>query len=165
MWSAETVFVCALALLGRTERTFPAVQFVEKTPPGVSQAAEAYTQYAEKRIVLITSTWAFRDARRSQDRCGQIEALREIAGVLAHEEWHLRHGTDEEGAYNAQLTALVYVGTDQTGALFHSVMRAKLRALEASKHRVEMGALARGATRDAVPSLSAAGSVQRGDGP
>ena len=56
MWSAETVFVCALALLGRTEASFPTVEFVEKTPLGVSKLAQAYTKHADARIVIVTST-------------------------------------------------------------------------------------------------------------
>ena len=131
MWSAETVFVCALALLGRTEAGFPAVEFVEKTPPGISKFAQAYTKIAEARIVIVTSTSAFSDARRAERRCGNIEAIREIAGVLAHEESHVRHGPDEVTAYDTQLTALLFVGADQNGPLYHKVMRAKQAVMAA----------------------------------
>ncbi|HUK34016.1 MAG TPA: hypothetical protein VLV86_08915 [Vicinamibacterales bacterium] len=134
--------MCALALLGHTKRGFPAVEFVEKAPPGVSAQAEAYVLNSEKRMVLITSTWAFRQAREAEFECGRIEALQEIAGVLAHEEWHLRHGTDEQGAYDAQLTALLAAGADQNGALFHNVMRAKQKVMNAAKRRVETGTFA-----------------------
>ena len=133
MWSAETVFVCALALLGRTAQSFPAVQFIEKVPVGVSPSAEAYVLAEEKRVVLITSTWAFRVAEHAQNQCGQIDAIRQIAGVLAHEEWHVRHGPDEEGAYDAQLTALTSVGAGPM--LFSSVMRAKRRVADESRRR------------------------------
>ena len=126
MWSAETVFVCALALLGRTEQSFPPVQFIENPPPGVSRLAEGYTLYAESRIVLVTSASAFKRAQLARDRCSDLEALREVAGVLAHEEWHVRHGQDESDAYDAQLIALLLVGARQDGPLFHKVMRAKL---------------------------------------
>ena len=133
MWSAETVFVCALALLGRTPQSFPAVEFIEKVPVSVSPSAEAYVLAEEKRVVLITSTWAFRVAEHAQNQCGQIDAIRQIAGVLAHEEWHVRHGPDEEGAYDAQLTALTSVGAGPT--LFNSVMRAKRRVADESRRR------------------------------
>jgi hypothetical protein len=125
VWSAATVFVCALTLLGRSEPHFPPVQFVDHVPVGISPLAEGYVLAADGRIVLVTSTSAFLRARRARDRCGAVDALREIAGVLAHEEWHLQHGPDEPGAYDAQLTALLYVGADQDGALYHGVMRAK----------------------------------------
>jgi len=133
VWTAETVFVCALALLGRTQQSFPAVEFVEKAPQGVSPLAEAYSLTEEKRIVLVTSSWAFRTALGAEYRCGQIDALRQIAGVLAHEEWHVRHGLDEEAAYDAQLTALRSAGA--SAILAGSVMRAKLRAVADSKRR------------------------------
>jgi hypothetical protein len=125
VWSAETVFVCALALLGRSEQSFPAVQFVENVPAGVSRFAEGYTQFAEARIVLVTSTSAFTKARRAKDRCGDVEAIREVAGVLSHEEWHVHHGPDELGAYDAQLIALLYVGTAPNSSLYHKVVRSK----------------------------------------
>ena len=143
MWSAETVFVCALALLGRTEQSFPPVRFVENVPAGVSRLAAGYVPDAEARIVLVTSTSAFTKARQAIDPCGAVEALREIAGVLAHEEWHVRHGPDERGAYDAQLIALLYVGADPNGPLFHKVMRAKLSVSAASKRAAEARALAR----------------------
>jgi hypothetical protein len=133
VWSAETVFVCALALLGRTEQSFPPVQFVENVPEGVSPLAAGYVPDTEARIVVITSTSAFMKARGAIDRCGQLEALREIAGVLAHEEWHVRHGPDERRAYEAQLTALLYAGADWNSPLFHKVTRAKQAVGRASK--------------------------------
>jgi hypothetical protein len=117
VWSAEAVLVCALALLGRNPQNFPAVQFVENVPAGVSPFAEGYAQIAEARVVLITSTWAFRTARMATDRCGDVEAIRAVAGVLAHEPWHVLHGSDEPGAYNAQLAALIYVGADPGSSL------------------------------------------------
>lgn len=144
MWSAETVFVCALALLGRSEQHFPEVHFIEHVPAGVSRLAEAYVLNAEKQIILITSTQAFTDARRARDRCSNLEALREIAGVLAHEEWHVLHGPDEEGAYNAQLTALLFVGVEQDGRLFHRVMQSKLAVSAAAKRAAEAPVIARG---------------------
>jgi hypothetical protein len=144
VWSAETIFVCALALIGRSEAQFPAVQFVDKPPSGVSSLAQGYTQDTDRRIVIVTSTSAFMRARRSNDRCGDLEALREIAGVLAHEEWHVRHGADERGAYDAQLTALLLAGGEQNDALYHKVMRAKQVVTGASKRTSPVGMLARG---------------------
>jgi hypothetical protein len=141
VWTPQAVFVCALMLLGRTEQTFPGVQFVDKAPIGVSASAEAYVLTEEKRIVLLTSSWAFRVARQAHYQCGHVEALQQIAGVLAHEEWHVLHGVDEEAAYDAQLTALTSVGAGPV--LFNSVMRAKLRAVSDSKRHAQEGVLAR----------------------
>jgi hypothetical protein len=166
VWSAETVLVCALALLGRTEQNFPAVQFVANVPAGVSPLAEAYTQIAEARIVLVTSTSAFTHARNSKDRCNDLEAIREIAGVLAHEEWHVRHGPSEPGAYEAQLIALIYVGAGPQSSLYHKVVRSKQAVSDASKRAAEIRRLTGGATQHGVgPSPLTAATVRRGDNP
>jgi hypothetical protein len=143
VWSAETVLVCALALLGRSEQSFPHVQFVQEAPVGVSPLAEGYVPYGEARIVLVTSTAAFARAGRSSYHCGDVEAIREIAGVLVHEEWHLRHGPDEQSAYDAQLTALLYVGANQDSPIYHKVMRAKLAVTGRSKRTAGARLLAR----------------------
>jgi hypothetical protein len=144
VWSAETVFVCALALLGRSEQTFPPVEFVDHAPFGVSASAQAYVQAPEARIAVITSTAAFANARGSRHPCTDVDAIREIAGVLAHEEWHVRHGPDEESAYNAQLTALLTVGARQDSALYYKVLKAKLAVIAASRRNARAPMLARG---------------------
>lgn len=141
MWSAETVFVCALALLGRTEARFPTVEFIDTPPLGVSRFVQAYSKHADGRIVLVTTTSAFASAREAPRRCGNVEAIREIAGVLAHEECHVRRGCNEEAAYDSQLTALLFAGADQNGPLYHKVMRAKQAVVAASRSAAK-GALA-----------------------
>jgi hypothetical protein len=161
VWSAETVFVCALALLGRSEHSFPPVQFVEKVPAGVSRFAEGYAQYAEARVVLITSTSAFRRARQARDPCGDLEAIRDIAGVLAHEEWHLRHGPDEPAAYHAQLTTLTYVGAGPDSPLYQEVVQSMQAVSAASSRAAHVRALARGTTQDDVGRSSAAAAPTR----
>jgi hypothetical protein len=143
VWSVETVFVCALTLLGRTQAGFPAVEFIETPPPGISRLAQGYSRYADARIVLVTSTSAFAAARRAMDRCGNVEAIREIAGVLAHEECHVRHRCDEASAYDTQLTALLLAGADQNSALYHKVMRAKQAVVGPSRRNVKASVLAR----------------------
>jgi hypothetical protein len=52
VWSAATVFVCALRLLGRSEAGFPLVEFIEHAPVGVSPVAEGYVLSAEGRRML-----------------------------------------------------------------------------------------------------------------
>jgi hypothetical protein len=148
VWSAATVFVCALELLGRSATSFPPVQFVDKAPIGVSPQAAGYVLAGEARIVLITSTDAFTRARQSSGRCNNLDALREVAGVLAHEEWHLSHGPDEEGAYDAQLIALLVAGAHEDGPLFHKIKQAKLAVVAASNRRTDMGRSARGPSPD-----------------
>jgi hypothetical protein len=148
----------------RTE--FPGRGILEHVPAGVSASADGYALYTEARIVLITSTSAFARARSASDRCGDVEAIREIAGVLAHEEWHVRHGPDEQGAYDAQLIALLYVDAGQNSPLFHKVMRAKRAVSDRAKPPAEDHALARGATRNRVDQSSLTGTpVRRPDGP
>jgi hypothetical protein len=142
VWSAETVFVCALALLGRSEQTFPSVEFVH-APSGVSAFAQAYVRQPDVRIVVITSTEAFTNVRRTQHPSTAVDSIREIAGVLAHEEWHVRHGFDEESAYSSQLTTLLVVGARQDSVLYHKVLRAKLTVIAASRRNARAPMFAR----------------------
>lgn len=146
MWTAESVFMCALGLLARSPQSFPPTQLVETAPVGVSRQAAAYIRRGDAHIVLITSTAAFVNARRAGTQCGDLDAIREIAGVLAHEEWHLRHGADEEGAYDAQLTALLFVGAEPDGGLYHKVKQAKSTVLAAARRAAQTVTVARSAT-------------------
>ena len=150
MWTAASVFVCALSLLGRHPQSFPPTELVETAPAGVSPLVAAYIsrETANPHIVLITSTWAFMNARRSQSQCSDVDAIREIAGVLAHEEWHILHGNSEEGAYDAQLSALLLVGAPLDGALFHKVKRSKDAVLAAARRASQATVVAHGTTGD-----------------
>ena len=148
MWSVEAVFVCALSLLARSEQSFPPVRFVEHAPAGASRFVGGYVPSGEARIVLVTSTAAFTEARQALDPCANLDAIREIASVLMHEEWHVRHGADEEGAYDTQLTTLVYLGARQDGSLYHKVKQAKLAVTATSRRVSRAGMMARGAGSD-----------------
>ncbi len=128
MWTAQTVLVCALALLGR-DASFPPIQFVDVPPPDVSRSAEAFVRHDDPNIYLVTSTDAFQRAEHAIWRCGDIEAIRKIASVLVHEEWHLKYGFDEAGAYTAQLAALSYVGAGPSSHLYAEVMRSRQTTL------------------------------------
>jgi hypothetical protein len=84
----------------------------------------------ESRIYLIATSRAFVRAQRALHRCGELDALRKIASVLVHEEWHVRNGSDEEGAYAAQLTTLVSLDAGPGNPVYTEVtrsMRARLR--------------------------------------
>jgi hypothetical protein len=118
------------------------VQFVERAPSYVSPLAQGYIQKGDVPIVLITSTSAFDRARHARSACADVEAIREIVGVLAHEEWHVLHGNDEASAYDAQLTALLFAGAEQDSPLYHKIMRAKQAVIAASKRTSGDGVLA-----------------------
>ena len=147
MWTAESVFVCALALLGRSPQSFPPTQFIETAPLSVARTAAAYvSREGDPFIVLITSTTAFVSARAARTPCSDLDAIREIAGVLAHEQWHIRHGADEEGAYDAQLAALLLLGVSQDSALYQRVKRSRDAVLAAARRVSHTTVSAHGAT-------------------
>jgi hypothetical protein len=123
MWAAETVLLCALTLLHRSVHSFPPIEFVSARPSYVSSNAEAYVMAGDTRIFLVTTSSAFVRARRSVYRCGELQALRKIASLLVHEEWHVRHGSDEAGAYAAQLATLVYLDAGPGNPLYSEVTR------------------------------------------
>ena len=130
MWTAETVLVCALALLPRQANGFPPIVLLDTRPADVSRNAEAFVRHGDPRIYLLTDAPSFDRARRAKHRCGELQALRKIASIIVHEEWHVRHPGDERGAYNAQLTALRSVGAEPGNPLLwevQSAMRAALR--------------------------------------
>lgn len=134
MWTAEAVLVCALTLLTRGSGSFPPIVLVASRPPGVSPRAEAFARPGDRTIYLLTSTAAFRDARRARySSCGDTENIRKIASVLVHEEWHVAHGADEEHAYAAQLTALSAMGAGPGTPVYSQVRRSMRVALEEAK--------------------------------
>ena len=49
--------------------------------------------------------------------------MKKLASVLAHEEWHIRNGADESGAYYAQLTTLLRLGVPPDNNVYRSVQR------------------------------------------
>ena len=130
MWTAEAVLVCALSLLGRPASSFPPIELVDRAHVGGSAGAEAYVRRGEQRIYVVTSSDTFRDARESQDRCGNTMAIRKIASVLIHEEVHLRNGSDEKQAYEAQLTTLTALGAGPGSPPYSSVKRAMRYTLD-----------------------------------
>jgi hypothetical protein len=123
MWTAETVLVCALTLLHRSAASFPPIELVETRPAAVSPNADAYVPAGATRIYLMTTSPAFARARRAEYRCGELNAIRKIASVLVHEEWHVRHGSDEAGAYAAQLSTLIALDAGPGNPLYSEVTR------------------------------------------
>ena len=131
MWTADTVLVCALALLPRQADGFPLIVLLDSRPADVSVNAEGFVRRGDPHIYLLTDSPSFQRARRANDRCGELQALRKIASVVVHEEWHVRHPGDERGAYDAQLMALLAAGAAPGNPLLWEVrssMRAALRS-------------------------------------
>ena len=130
MWSAEIVLVCALSALGRAPSSFPPIELVDIRPPGVSSTAEGFVRHGERRIYLLTNSITFRDAMASDTRCSNFRAVRKLASVLIHEEFHIRKPGDERGAYAAQLTALSAMGLGYTHPVYAEVRRSMLAVIE-----------------------------------
>jgi hypothetical protein len=138
MPSAATIVICALALLGRSTNSMPPIELVDVVPNDASPQVEAYVRLPGKTIYLVTSAPVFREAQQSSAECGGALALKKLASILAHEEWHIRHGADEKGAYQAQLIALLLVGVEPGSALYTSVVRSMQAVLKKRNAKPEM---------------------------
>ena len=84
-------------------------------------------------IYLITSSAVFRDAMRVRSMYEDINVFRKIASIIVHEEWHLKHGPDEQGAYYAQLTMLSALGARPE--LITTVRKSMFAAVAEQKRR------------------------------
>jgi len=132
------VLVCALSLLHRSAGSFPPIEFVEAHPSYVSANADAYVPLGHSRIYLITTSPAFVRARRAVYKCGQVNALRKIASVLVHEEWHVRHGRDEGGAYAAQLSTLISLDAGPGNPVYYEVTRSMQATLRRARETARL---------------------------
>ena len=128
MWTAEMVLLCALTMLHRSAQSFPPIELIDIRPSYVSENADGYVLDGDARIYLIATSSSFVRAQRAPRKCGDVEAIRRIASVLVHEEWHVRHGGDEAGAYAAQQTTLIRLNAGPGNPLYHEVTRAMLIA-------------------------------------
>ena len=129
MWTAEAVLVCALTLLGRSERSFPPIEFVTIAPAGASHGTEAFTGVDNRHIYVVTSSSLFRRLQTRADRCGDLEAVRKLASVLVHEEAHVVRGADERQAYALQLTTLAALGAGAGTPVYAEVRRSMQHVL------------------------------------
>jgi hypothetical protein len=102
---SAAALVCALELLGRPHAIAPVV-FLTSPPLSASRNVEAFVTHSPDTIYVITTTAVFRDAGGDPWSGVRQEACRKLASIIVHEEWHLRNGPDERGAYLAQLTML-----------------------------------------------------------
>ena len=149
MLSAASVLVCALETLGRAPGALPPIQFVDVAPREASAHVEAYVPPNASTIFLLTTSAVFRAVQRSD--CTNLGASLKLASIIVHEEWHVRHGTDERGAYQAQLDALIRLGARIDGVLFQGVMRSMETVLAARAPRRLKIAAANLVTRFPVP--------------
>jgi len=123
VWTAEAVLVCALTLLGRSERSFPPIEFVTAAPPGASRGIEAFTGASDRHIYVVTTTSLFRRLQTSAGRCSDLEAVRKLASVLVHEEAHIVRGAGEMEAYALQLMTLASLGAGAGTPVYGEVRR------------------------------------------
>ncbi len=86
-------------------------------------------------MYLITSTPLFRAALRAERPDRDRPTFRLLASVIAHELWHLDHGSDERGAYFMQLTTLLMLGAARDSFEYHRVTRSMLAALARTPRR------------------------------
>jgi len=131
MWTAASVLACALSVLGRSEANMPRIELIDVAPPYVSDGAEAFVQ--RDTIYLITSSSAFRTALESRVGCSASWAMQQLASIIAHEAWNVRHGPDEKSAYEHQLITLIQLGVQPGSGVYRSVQVSMLRVLEARK--------------------------------
>ena len=134
--------VCALNMLGRSERTLPPIELVRTPPVEVCATRRSVRAPGDRRIYLVGLERRFQRAQRSFDRCGNIMAIRKIASVMIHEEVHLTQGADEKSAYQAQLTMLTALGAGPTSALYRGVVLSMREALKKQKAKPPAGLLA-----------------------
>jgi hypothetical protein len=129
MSAAEMVLVAALELLGLSANTVGPIRLVEHRPADVSPDAEAFVRRDPGTVYIITSTPLFRAALHAGRPDRDRTTFRLLASVIAHERWHLRHGSDERHAYFMQLTTLLMLGAAQDSFEYHRVTRSMLAVL------------------------------------
>jgi hypothetical protein len=129
MLSAAAVLVCALDLLARPASSFPPIVLLDTRPADVTATAEGFVRRDPDTIYLMTTSSVFRMAQ-----AGNTDALKKLASILVHEEWHIRNGPDERGAYQAQLGALYLLGVDPGRPLANEV-RQSMRVVLAVQKR------------------------------
>ena len=102
----------AVTLLGWFGDDVPRIDVVNSRPLDRTATAEAWVRFdangeAIPIIYVRSDTAVYRDALAKD-----YQALVRLAGILAHERWHLRYGPDEYGAYSVQLSTMQYLHAD-----------------------------------------------------
>jgi hypothetical protein len=105
--------------------------------------------------------------QQSRDKCGDFNAARKLASILVHEEWHVRNGPDEEGAYAAQLITLMRLGAGPGNPVYAEVARSRAAVRAELRHSSPSSPVARrtpdGQIRGPVGDRNAT-SLARGTG-
>jgi len=132
--AAASALVCALAALNRSEASLPPIEILETPPPYVSVGTEAFVRQSTGKIYVIASAPVVQQAAgRRRDECGDLYAVKKLASILIHEEWHLKHGPDERRAYERQLVALQQLGVGPGSGVYHDVHQSMLWVLKQRK--------------------------------
>jgi len=133
MLSAATALVCALAALNRSAETFPPIEIIDTNPRYVSVGTEAFVNRSTGTIYVIASSRVVRFAAGPRGQCGDTGAVKKLASILIHEEWHLKHGSDERAAYERQLISLMELGMGPGTGVYRDVQLAMQHVLAARK--------------------------------
>lgn len=126
MISAVAAMVCALTVLGRGPEALPLIELVDIAPQNASAGIEAFVPRGVDAIFILTTSDVFEAVQESS--CRDIDAVRKLASIVVHEEWHIRHGPDERGAYQAQLDTLVRLGVGPGEPVHYGVVQAMVAA-------------------------------------
>ena len=135
MFTAASALVCALAMLNRSEASMPPIEILDTAPSYVSVGTEAFVRQSTGTIYIIGSAAVVRDAAGSRGRCGDLLAVKKLASILVHEEWHLKHPGDEQGAYYRQLIALQQLGVNPGAGVYRDVQLSMQRAVALRKRQ------------------------------
>ena len=138
MSAAGIVLLCALDLLGRSPKSLPPIEILSERPPYASTNVDAFADLRQGVIYLIAWAPSFRRAQSAQTsdaECRDLDSLKMVASIIVHEEGHLTHGRDEEGAYYAQLMALQLLGFGIDSVPYQSVKRVMRGVLAAQRAR------------------------------
>jgi hypothetical protein len=124
--SAVAAMVCAFAALGRGPADLPAIELLDTAPPNASAHVEGFVHAGGDTIFIVTTSDTFTTVQRSD--CGDTAAVKKLASIIAHEEWHVLHGAGEQGAYEAQLGTLIRLGVHPGSPIHYAVVRSMLGA-------------------------------------
>jgi hypothetical protein len=94
----------ALALHLIEARELPPIVLVDERPADVSPLAEAWVRPGDAHVYVPTYSALWHAL--AIDRDDNPDLPKKLAAVLAHEAWHVQHGPDERGAYEAELVTL-----------------------------------------------------------
>jgi hypothetical protein len=104
----------------------------------VSPRADAFVYTGERTINLVTSSPVFDEARLAdRSTCGG-NALRKVASNHEHQEWHILQGSDERGAFEAQIDMLLRLNIQPGSALLVGVTRSMIAVLGAQAPRPDL---------------------------